>query len=391
MDRYENSRYSDSGPVRRYKLISPVNTVLIMLLCIIVMLAYRSRICSFLSFVSSSINNVSVPEQHLSCSAPGSAPVDKENEDSMAAGEKSAGDNADKDESSAAAHTEQPSPEESEDPDDKEARKMAHTGLSYDEAEPLQENENYASPSPFPRRLDSSEYKMTPDSGSISKGGYYRSSRIGYGYFKEFTKFSLKDNDGIKQFIHREGEVFQYAFFPQADNYAYAGTETKRRETASEAFSVLYDRVYGDGEYLKNKNRISGKQFQFASICSFYKMVHWHYVSAGGYSYGCNRYGFTVLPDQAADKPGIINGMNAETAGYFIKKGRLFTNIRRMQQVQRSGSDRQIHSIFYLVVFEVPRSAAPHSSSQRECQKKYLCRNRFSRIKNKNYHIKKRS
>ena len=313
MNQNDNS-YGNSGPIGTHKGISPLKIIFIILLCLIALLAYKTytKISGFLSFVSGEIDAVSSSIQHFGFSTSGTVPLDEDNENGMIIEDNSAASLDDENDGEEAVRVELPIPGEekkeqssgdTENTSEDDSKSVENVANAADTAE---NTESEVPPAPFPRTLNPFEDSLMTESQDILNGGNYQSIKINDGYFKGFTKLTLKNSLGITQFIQKDGGIYQYAFFPPAETYSDAGTESQRGGIANETFRVLYDRVYGDGAYSKNKSQIYKKQLEFASVCGINKAQQWHFISIDGYSYGCNKYGFTVLPDQAADRQGII-------------------------------------------------------------------------------------
>ena len=347
-----DDRYNNSGPIGTHKGISPLKIIFIILLCLIALLAYKtySKISGFLSFVSGEIDAVSSSIQHFGFSTSGPVSLDDENQNGMIIEDNSAESLDDENDGEEAVRVELPIPgedkdkaqnakgtsaagtPETENTDFGETENIAQTAANIDGTEATEDNA--IPPAPFPRKLNPFEDSLM--GMDTSNGGHYKSEIISDGYFKGFTMLTLQNSLGITQFIQKDGGIYQYAFFPPAETYSEAGTESQRGGIANETFRVLYDRVYGDGAYSKNKSQIYKKQLEFASVCGIHKAQQWHFVSIDGYSYGCNKYGFTVLPNQAADRQGIIT-VSAKSAAISRRRAKFMENLRKAQQAQKAG------------------------------------------------------
>lgn len=351
-----NDRYDNYGPIGTHKGISPLKIIFIILLCLIALLAYKtySKISGFLSFVSGEIDAVSSSIQHFGFSTSGPVSLDDENQNGMIIEDNSAESLDDENDGEEAVRVELPIPgedkdkaknakgtsaagtPETENTDFGETENIAQTAANPEEANATEDNAN--PPDPFPRKLNPFEDSLM--GMDTSNGGNYKSEKIADGYFKGFTKLTLQNSLGTTQFIQKDGGIYQYAFFPPAGNFAETGTESQRGGIANETFRVLYDRVYGDGAYSKNKSQIYRKQLEFSSVCGIHKSQQWHFISVDGYSYGCNKYGFTVLPDQATDKQGIIT-VPDKSAAISKRRAKFMENLRKAQQAQQSGNAPQ--------------------------------------------------
>lgn len=358
-----NDRYNNSGPISAQKKGIPLTRIIfIVILCIALILGYKiySKVSGFLTFVSGEIDAVSSSIQHFGFSTSGPIPLDENNENGMIIEDNSSATMDNEEDGEEATRIELPAPSEerkmpkneagnsfeyansavsnSDGKKDTDSENHENTEKETNEATDTvsdnQNTENDVPPAPFPRKLNPFEDSLM--GMDTSNGGHYKSEIISDGYFKGFTMLTLQNSLGITQFIQKDGEIYQYAFFPPAETYSEAGTESQRGGIANETFRVLYDKVYGDGAYSKNKSQIYKKQLEFASVCGIHKAQQWHFVSIDGYSYGCNKYGFTVLPDQAADRQGIIT-VPAKSAAISRRRAKFMDNLRKAQQAQKAG------------------------------------------------------
>ena len=351
----ENNSNSASGPVGpRSNGISPIKIIFIILLCFIVLLAYKTytKISGFLSFVSGEIDSVSSSIQHSVFSTSGPIPLDDEDEDGMIVNDnpENGSDNVlEEDEGDEATREELPISEEEKNNNGKPPAELSNNTASGNA-------KNNSAPVPFPRRLNPFEDSLMNVSDGTS-GGNYKSVKIDNGYFAGFSKLTLKNEMGITQFVYKDSGIYQYAFFPPEEEYSDDGNISKRIGMAEETFRVLYDRVYGTGSYAKNKNSLLKEQMKFSGSCGMYTDSEWNFVSVDGYSYGCNKYGFTVIPDNAADKQGILSGDPSEIGQASLFARRLKKAKKLQQEMQRSGNASQMDSIYYKGYFEVPLSS----------------------------------
>lgn len=350
-----NDRYNNSGPIAAQKKGIPLTRIIfIVILCIALILGYKiySKVSGFLTFVSGEIDAVSSSIQHFGFSTSGPIPLDENNENGMIIEDNSPATMNNEEDGEEATRIELPAPSEerkmpkneagnsfeyansavsnSDGKKDTDSENHENTEKETNEATDTvsdnQNTENDVPPEPFPRRLNPFEDSLMGDSQDIN-GGRYKSIKLTDGYFKGFTKVSLKNSLGITKFVQKDGGIYQYVFLPPREKFAEAGTESQRGGIANETFRVLYDKVYGEGECAKNMDKLRQARTDFVFRCSNYKGRLWHFMTIDGYSYGCNKYGFTVLPAQSANKSGIISG----TDGISIKRVSFKGNSQKQQ------------------------------------------------------------
>ena len=169
---------------------------------------------------------------------------------------------------------------------------------------------NEYNPRPVPRRTNPFEDTLMNDVVEMEYGGSFKSANILDGYFKGLSKIAVKNSFGIKELVFKGFDIYQFSFFPPVRKYAVTELESYRNKTAFQAFPTLYDIVHGDGKFGKNKENLKNHRVRFSNECATYKEGEWKFFPIDGFSYGCSKYGFTVIPDEAVGKPGILNSMN---------------------------------------------------------------------------------
>ena len=158
---------------------------------------------------------------------------------------------------------------------------------------------SHAALSPFLRKLSSAELEILSKAAKNSSGNVsYK--RVEKGCFEGYVQTTLKDKTGAAAvFVHKGADVYQFAFFPAPEKFADAD-ESQRVEQLKEGFKLMFEKVYGEGEY--DKNRDLTLENNFVTECSRAKLDDWVYRFSHGYAYACDQYGFAVMQDSVVFK-----------------------------------------------------------------------------------------
>lgn len=155
--------------------------------------------------------------------------------------------------------------------------------------------------SPFHRKLSPAELEILGNKAN-NKSINVSYKKVEQGCFAGYDQTTLKDSSGSAiVFVHKGEEVFQFAYFPPIEQFAEADVP-QRLEKSHELFKILFEKVYGEGEYEKNKDLIHTSERNFTDFCSQTKIDMWVYTLSHGYTYACTQYGVAVMQDSALSR-----------------------------------------------------------------------------------------